>query len=71
MLAAVPCSARLGLRHHCTLAALHEGDHVSAERTWPRSPRELAALQRHQAELRKLREQVVGWRREPGGQDPV
>ena len=67
---AARCSGRLGLRHHCTLGVLHEGDHVSGERVWAQSTRELAALQRHQAELTKLLGDVLR-RRQRGNDDEL
>ncbi|MBC3762672.1 hypothetical protein ACUN7V_01340 [Quadrisphaera oryzae] len=57
----VRCGARQGLRHQCGLAALHEGDHRSGDRSWARGPRDQAAYERQLEELRVLRDQAIGW----------
>lgn len=58
------CTGHQGLRHHCVLQALHDGDHESGDRTWPRTPKEIATMERHRAEIARLRERVVRLRAE-------
>lgn len=59
------CSSRHGLRHHCTLPILHEGDHRHGDVTWALTTKELATIERHRAELAKLRRRITGQRAEP------